>query len=310
MQYLEHLDLRSNELTEFPSSTLKPLNGSLLELKLDNNKLSSLDRICPLLKRFTVSNNQISFISKSLFAFMSLKYIDFSNNAMIRLGEALSGPNFLSNLNYFEIRFNPFDCSCQAWTSFFLWYASGKSDKTQLPGFYPKCTRWLDLYYGGCVSCHSPLSLRSSSVLKVGINMSCESNTPRTLAVVFSTAVLLILTFGLVFSSRWFSRILFARTHKHIRSNWFAHFKPQNSNFYLYHAFIVYDLNDEEVGDWVDSRLLPAMRDGQASFNMAVIGRDISCGVGSAQQIAACIEASRSTLLIVDEMFERQLQCK
>ena len=160
------------------------------------------------------------------------------------------------------------------------------------------------------MSCHSPLYLRGSSVLKVGINMSCESNTPRTLTVVFSTAVLLFLTFGLVFSSRWFLRILFARTHKHIRSNWFAHSRPQNDNLYLYHAFIVYDLNDEEVGDWVDSRLLPAMRDGQASFNMAVIGRDISCGVGSAQQIAACIEASRSTLLIVDEMFERQLQCK
>jgi len=125
VKHLELLELRYNELTEFPSSTLKPLNGSLLELKLDNNKLSSLDVrleiICPQLKSFTVSNNQISFISKSLFSFMSLKYVDLSNNAMIRLGEALSGPKFLSNLIYFDIRFNPFDCSCQTWTSFFLW---------------------------------------------------------------------------------------------------------------------------------------------------------------------------------------------
>ena len=314
VKHLESLDLRSNELTEFPSSTLKPLNRSLLELRLDNNKLYSLNirlkMICPLLIKFTVSNNQIRFISKSLFSFMSLQYVDLSNNAITHLGEALSGPNFLSNLKYFDIRFNPFDCSCQTWTSFFLWYASGKSDDTQLPGFYPKCTPMLDVYYGGCISCHSPLPLRGSSVLKVGINTSCESNTPRTLTVVFSTAVLLFLTFGLVFSSRWFSRILFARTHKHIRSNWFAHSRPENTNFYLYHAFIVYDLNDEEVGEWVDTRLLPAMRDGQASFNMLVIGRDISCGAGSAEQIAACMEASRRTLLIVNENFEKQPQCR
>ncbi|XP_076819350.1 toll-like receptor 9 isoform X2 [Clavelina lepadiformis] len=314
LNHLEILDLSHNNLAIFPSTSLKILN-QLHSLNLDFNNIIDLNgnlTVCPNLKHFTIAHNQIKFIQPGFFLHLKLEIIDLSHNFINQLDSSIFGKDLLNSLQYLDMRWNELDCFCHEWQKFYRWYNSDASDNTMLPGFYPECTSDIDQYYGGCVACHSPLNLRGRSVSRYGFNTSCDLQTHLKYTIVFTIFFVLFMFCGSFGYSKWFKRLIFRKINEYFRVQ---ALKPSDvSSRYSAHegkkAFVFFDHSNEELGDWVDDKLVPGMISGNPSIELLLAGRDIDAGMSPNENLLRLITKSRKTIVIFSGNFCDTPTCK
>ena len=311
---LKYLDLGANKLNQLPANHSRNLK-KLEVMKLDHNVISSLEgdflSSLSLLRKFVVSHNEISYIQSGFFSCVRLKYVDMSNNFIARLGDDIFPTSVLSNLEYLDIRGNDLDCSCGVWEVFYLWTVSSKAEDVLIPGYLPVCSSELDEFYGGCVACGSPYRLHSSSLLSYCSFSFCGFTQMLTYCFCFSSFISLFLLFSMLFGSKRFKRTLFRKVNEQFRINFVsrrtqAHPVTKSSN----NVFVIFDLSDNEIGDWVDYRLSKAMKNGRPSLPLIIVGKDDSCGVAPSQQMLQRIMTCRNSLLILTKDFCYKPECR
>ncbi|XP_076806327.1 toll-like receptor 8 [Clavelina lepadiformis] len=312
--HLEILDLSHNKLATFPSTSLKILN-KLHSLNLDLNNIIELNgnlTVCPNLKHFTIAHNKIKFIQPGFFLHLKLETLDLSHNYITQLDSSIFSKDVLNSLQYLDIRWNELDCFCHEWQKFYRWYISDASDNTKLPGFYHKCTSIIDQYYGGCVACHSPLNLRGRPVSRYGINTSCDLQTHLKYTIAFTIFFVLFMLCGSVGYSKWFKRLIFRKVNEYFRVQ---ALKPSDvSSRYSTNegkkAFVFFDHSNDELGDWVDDKLVPGMINGNPSIELLLAGRDIDAGMSPNENLLRLITKSRKTIVIFSGNFCDTPTCK
>ncbi|CAK8686963.1 unnamed protein product [Clavelina lepadiformis] len=305
--YLENLDLSHNNLRTFP---FKPLlfTKQLKVLNLDYNKINKLKGNISFLinlEVFTIANNHIESIQPGFFSHIQLLKLDLSYNYISRLDPSIFNRRMLETLLYLDFRWNVLDCSCHVWNKFFLWYISDASDNTELPGFYSKCTTEIEEYYGGCVTCQSPLGLRGHAVSRFGHNTSCDFQRDLVYVLTFTTVFVSFLLCGTIGYSSWFRRLIHRKVNEYFRVQ---SLKPSDVNPYLpktksKSGFVFFDYNNDELGDWVDKKLVPGMINGNPSIELLLAGRDIDVGMSTTENLLRLVTKSRKTIVIFSGNF-------
>ncbi|XP_076806736.1 toll-like receptor 7 isoform X2 [Clavelina lepadiformis] len=313
LNHLETLDLSHNNLATFPSTPLKATkNLSFLGLDYNNiiefkGNLSFLVH----LKKLTIAHNKIRFIQLGFFSHINLETLDLSHNFINQLDSSIFGKDVLNSLQYLDIRWNELDCFCHEWQEFYRWYISDASDNTELPGFYPECTSNIDQYYGGCVACHSPLNLRGRPVSRYGFNTSCDLQTHLKYTIAFTIFFVLFMLCGSVGYSKWFKRFIFRKVNEYFRVQ---ALKPSDvssrySTMEGKKAFVFFDHSNDELGDWVDDKLVPGMINGNPSIELLLAGRDIDAGAFSIENLLQLVRKCRKTIVIFSGIFCNSPNC-
>ncbi|XP_076805148.1 toll-like receptor 2 type-2 [Clavelina lepadiformis] len=303
-----------NKIPGFPLRALKrtrrlrvlDLNqNNIVELKGSLSFLVSLEII-------TISNNKISCIQPNFFSRMSLRKLDLSYNYISRLDPSIFDKHVLGSLLYLDIRWNNLDCYCYIWNKFYLWFVSHDSETTRLPGFFPECTIEIDKYFDGCVSCQTPRGLRGRSVSRYGYNTSCDLQKNLLNTVVFTALFTLFLLCGCIGYSKWLKRLIFRKVNEYFRvqslkiGSIFSSQKTCTNE----KAFVFFDHNNDELGDWVDNKLVPGMINGNPSIELLLTGRDIDAGMSSTENVFQLVTKSRKTILILSGCFCNTSICK
>ncbi|XP_076805847.1 toll-like receptor 7 [Clavelina lepadiformis] len=314
LHHLDSLDLSFNNLVQFPSTALHSLmNLSALNLNFNNiielkGNISFLSH----LRVFAISNNKINFIQTGFFSRLRLTKLDLSFNYISRLDPSILNESMLKSLSYLDIRWNELDCSCYIWDKFYLWYISDESNSTELPGFLPECTTDIDEYFGGCVACHSPLNLRGRPVSRYGFNTSCDLEKHFAQMLAFTIFFVMFLFCGTIGYSKWFKRLIFRKVNEYFRVQSLkpddAFSRKQTRNYQR--AFVFFDHNNNELGDWVDNKLVPGMINGNPSVELLLAGRDIGVGSSSTENLLQLVTSSRKTIMIFSGNFCKTPVCR
>ncbi|XP_076804345.1 toll-like receptor 8 [Clavelina lepadiformis] len=314
LNHLEILELNSNGMPNFPSSALQFI-PTLRLLELDHNDIVELKGNISFLVRlttFSISHNKIKYIRPGFFSRLQLKTLDLSYNFIQRLDPSISDENMLESLQYLDIRWNELDCSCEVWDRFYRWYISNECDNIYLPGFLPECTVEVDEYFGGCVACQSPLNLRGRPVSRYGFNRSCNLERHLAYTLAFTTLFMLFILCGVVGYSKWFRRLLFRKVNEYFRVQSLK--QDDISSTYQTRknekAFVFFDHNNDELGDWVDYKLVPGMINGNPSIELLLAGRDIDAGAFSTENLLRLVSKSRKTIVLFSGNFCDTLICR
>ncbi|CAK8681864.1 unnamed protein product [Clavelina lepadiformis] len=309
---LEVFDLSHNKLAMFPSTSsrntkkLKVSNlnyNNILELKGNLSFLIHLDNL-------TLAHNKIGLIEAGFFSYVKLQILYLSSNFIFRLDPSIFNKDMLDSLVYLDVRWNELDCSCYIWDKFHRWYISDASGKPKLPGFFPQCTSVIDQYYGGCVTCKSPINLHDQPVSRYGFNTSCDLQSHLTFTIVFTIFFALFILCGATGYSKVFKRFVFRKVHEYFRVQ---SLKPGDIPARLYenkNAFVFFDHNNDELGDWVDNKLVPGMMNGNPSIELFLAGRDIDTGASSTNNLLRLVTNSRKTVVIFSGRFCDTPICK
>ena len=308
------MELNSNGMPNFPSSALQFI-PTLRLLKLDHNDIVELKGNISFLVRlttFSISHNKIKYIQLGLFSRLQLKTLDLSYNYLQRLDPSISDENMLESLQYQDIRWNELDFSCEVWDRFYRRYISDECDNINLPGFLPECTAEVDEYFGGCVTCQSPLNLRGRPVSLYGFNRSCNFERHLAYTLAFTTLFMLFILCGVVGYSKWFRRLLFRKVNEYFR----VQSLKQDDICSTYQTrkdekdFVFFDHNNDELGDWVDYKFVPGMINGNPSIELLLAGRDVDAGVFSTENLLRLVSKSRKTIVLFSGNFCDTLICR
>ncbi|CAK8688709.1 unnamed protein product [Clavelina lepadiformis] len=306
------LDMSDNLLREIPVSEIRPLT-KLVSLNFDRNSITRLSgdvlSHLPNLQIFSAIDNKISYISANFFGNATLSELNLSQNRIKDLDASVFTKALLLSVQLLDLRWNELDCSCGKLNTFYLWYRSDVSLKADLPGFLPTCSEEIDEYFGGCIACYTPSSLRGLSLARYGFNTSCDLFYAGTLCAVFASIMITFLLAGLIIFSKWFKRLIFRHIHEAFRIHSVID-SDENPLLSRYHAFLLYDHENAELGDWVDDLLIPAMNNGFPSLAIKVSGRDNSCGVAPTQQLMEYVIESRKTIVLLSDKFCQTPKCK
>ena len=307
------LDLGSNHLLLLPMRQAIENLNNLQFLVLDHNKIFELSGNILFnltsLEKLDLSHNKISYIQARFFSRSKLKYLDLSYNEIARLGNDVFSLEVLSNLEQFDVRGNEIDCSCGVWNVFRSWLALPEAQHVTIQGFVPKCSSDLDLFYGGCVACHSPFDLKDTSLLWYIAHPSCEVSVLSMYTAVFSSFSLLFLLFGTLGYSKWIERIVFRKVNQQFRVRSLQNQPAVLPNTAQNNVFVVFDYESNEVGDWVDHRLCRAMEEGVPRIPLKVHGKDVSCGAAPSQQLIRNIINCRKTIVFLSYDFFSKKTC-
>ncbi|XP_076817272.1 toll-like receptor 8 [Clavelina lepadiformis] len=309
---LESLDMSHNQLARFPFKAIKRIT-TLHSLNLNYNNIFELREnlsFLPNLKKFSIAHNNVRFIQPGLFSHRRLQYLDVSYNNIFRLDPSIFGKDILESLLYLDLRGNDLDCSCYIWDSFYHWYTSEASDQTKLPGFFPKCTLEIDEYYGGCVSCQYPLNLRGRPVSLYGFNTSCDLRRQLKYTLAFTIFFIIFIFLGTVTYSKWFKRLIFRKVNEYFRVASLGRSDVSTKNHNNKKAFVFFDHSNDELGDWVDNKLVPHMINGNPSIELLLAGRDIGVGRATTEDLLRLVTTSRKTIVILSGNFCNTSICR
>ena len=308
------LDLGSNHLVSLPKRQAIENLNNLLFLHIDHNRIFELSGAflfnLTSLEKLDLSHNKISYIQARFFSGSKLKYLDLSYNEIARLGNHIFSFEVLSNLEQFDVRGNEIDCSCGVWNVFRSWLALPGAQHVTIQGFVPKCSLDLDLFYGGCVACHSPFDLKDTSLLWYIAHPSCEVSVLSMYTAVFSSFSLLFLLFGTLGYSKWIERIVFRKVNQQFRVRSLQNQSAVLPNTAQNNVFVVFDYESNEVGDWVDHRLCRAMDEGVPRIPLKIHGKDVSCGAAPSQQLIRNIINCRKTIVFLSYDFCIKKTCR
>ncbi|XP_076806311.1 toll-like receptor 7 [Clavelina lepadiformis] len=122
----------------------------------------------------------------------------------------------------------------------------------------------------------------------------------------------LFLFCGTLGYSKWFKRLVFRKVHEYFRVQ-----SLNSKEVYLLsttadneQAFVFFDHINDELGDWVDNKLVPGMINGNPSIKLLLAGCDVDAGISSTQNLLRFVTSCRKTILIFSGTFCFSPSCR
>ena len=315
---LQFLDLSHNKIREITSEFLASI-PCVETLLLSFNELSYFEVACfnitPNLTHLDLSHNQITSIIKesSVSTFQNLKKLELQNNYIFELSVDIFSFSFLSQLNYLDLRWNSIECYCKLTLNVGRWLSQREYYLNQRPGFLPVCSYSLDKF-GGCVTCTANQCkedlLLEQSLLQHATRNYCFNSFYTLLAACYICFYVIFIALSFFFSSNrgmlWMAKFATRR----IRSTQRRTNETNCSITFAFHGFVVFDTEDNDVGNWVDDQLVPQLTQYPPYLNIGVIGKDNNCGFSSPTQLLLKMEASKKIILVLTKSYGQSRQGK
>ena len=73
------------------------------------------------------------------------------------------------------------------------------------------------------------------------------------------------------------------------------------SSSFVFHGFVIYDTNDQEIGDWIDEQLVPNLNPESSDLRVEIVGRDDQCGFAPVQQLLFKIQTSQKVMVVLSK---------
>ncbi|KAK7812348.1 hypothetical protein U0070_023258 [Myodes glareolus] len=268
LSHLHILNLESNGFDEIPVTVFK----NLFELKSINLGLNNLNILLP-----STFDDQTS-----------LRALNLQKNLITSVEKDVFGPAF-QNLNSLDMRFNPFDCTCESIAWFVSWINQTHANITELPTHY---------------LCNTPPQYHGFPVMLFDTS-SCKDSAPFELLFMISTTGLMvfILSALLIHFEGW--RISFYWNVLVHRVLGFKEIEAQSEQF-EYTAYIIHAYNDR---DWVWEHFSP-MEEQDQTLKFCLEERDFEAGVLGLEAIVNSIKRSRKVIFVVTNHLLKDPLCR
>ncbi|EHB10966.1 Toll-like receptor 3 [Heterocephalus glaber] len=268
LPHLHILDLESNGFDEIPADMFK----DLFELKSINLGLNNLNVLPP------------SLFDHQMF----LKSLNLQKNLITSVEKNVFEPVF-KNLTYLDMRFNPFDCTCESIAWFVNWINKTHTNISELSSHY---------------ICNTPPQYHGFPVMLFD-TAPCKDSAPFELFFVISTSLLLSFIFIvlLIHFEGW--RISFYWNVLVHRVLGFKEVDGQPEQF-EYTAYIVHAYKDR---DWVWENFSP-MEEKDQSLKFCLEERDFEAGVLGLEAIVNSIKRSRKIIFVLTQHLLKDPLCK
>lgn len=268
LSHLHFLNLESNGFDEIPAEAFE----DLLELKSIDLGLNNLNILPP-----SVFDNQAS-----------LKSLSLQKNLITSVEKNVFGPAF-QNLSTLDMRFNPFDCTCESIAWFVNWINSTHTNISELSSHY---------------LCNTPPQYHGLPVMLFDISP-CKDSAPFELLFMINTSILLIFVFIvlLIHFEGW--RISFYWNVSVHRVLGFKEIDKQPEQF-EYAAYIIHAYKDR---DWVWEHFCP-MEEKDQTLKFCLEERDFQAGVLELEAIVNSIKRSRKIIFVITHHLLKDPLCK
>lgn len=268
LSHLHILNLESNGFDEIPADAFRDLS----ELKSIDLGLNNLNILPP-----SVFDNQVS-----------LKSLSLQKNLITSVKKTVFGPAFqkLSNL---DMRFNPFDCTCESIAWFVSWINSTHTNISELSSHY---------------LCNTPPQYHGLPVILFDTSP-CKDSAPFELFFMISASMLLIFIFMilLIHFEGW--RISFYWNVSVHRVLGFKEIDKQPEQF-EYAAYIIHAYKDR---DWVWEHFAP-MEEKDETLRFCLEERDFEAGALELEAIVNSIKRSRKIIFVITQHLLKDPLCK
>lgn len=264
---LHILNLESNGFDEIPVEAFKDLR-ELKSIDLGMNNLN----ILPL----SVFDNQVS-----------LKSLSLQKNLITSVEKTVFGLAF-RNLSYLDMRFNPFDCTCESIAWFVNWINSTHTNISELSNHY---------------RCNTPPQYHGSPVMLFDVSP-CKDSAPFELLFMINTNILLIFIFIvlLIHFEGW--RISF---YWNVSVHRVLGFKEiDKAEQFEYAAYIIHAYKDR---DWVWKHF-SRMEEEDHTLRFCLEERDFEAGVLELEAIVNSIRRSRKIVFVITQNLLKDPLCK
>lgn len=268
LSHLHILNLESNGFDEIPVEVFKDLS----ELKIIDLGLNNLNTLPA-----SVFDNQVS-----------LKSLNLQKNLITSVEKKVFGPAF-RNLSNLDMRFNPFDCTCESIAWFVNWINKTHANIPELSSHY---------------LCNTPPHYHGFPV-RLFDTSSCKDSAPFELFFMINTSILLIFIFVvlLIHFEGW--RISFYWNVSVHRVLGFKEIDRQTEQF-EYAAYIIHAHKDK---DWVWEHFSSMEKEDQ-SLKFCLEERDFEAGVFELEAIVNSIKRSRKIIFIITHHLLKDPLCK
>ena len=316
-QLLNFLNLNHNNIRTLSPELLNsiPVIETLL---FSFNELSfvrlDLFNFTPKLTHLDLSHNQITSIIKDTTnsTLKKLVKLELQNNYIFKLTNDVFSSSFLTQLKYFDLRWNSIECYCEITLTLGRWLSHRPFYLKSRPGFLPTCSNSLNSF-GGCVTCTANQknddAWLEQSLLQYATKNFCFNTLFALLAACYTLFCFGFIAIALFLSSSkgmlWMARF----STRRIRS-----LKEDNERIatttFVYHGFVIFDTMDCDVGNWVDYKLLPQLTQHPPYFKIGVIGKDDHCGFATTSQLLLKMEASKKVIIVLSKDYAQSSQGK
>ncbi|XP_055934243.1 toll-like receptor 8 isoform X2 [Argiope bruennichi] len=325
LENLVSIDLSNNLISELANNTLFGLRN-VRKILLDGNRLSFLNNSYPF--EFTPKLEVLSLNQNKIFSFPSGMFLNLNVLGIIRVGDNFIQPwteeilPFSGNLTLFMLKKNKI--------SFFTKLMLEDLNKVELVDFSGNpinCSHcstkdlqiWLESTNTSFVKlaseeknflCHEPQELKGITVPNADLDFLDDYCIPKKVDVakiIYSTTVPL-LVIAIILALVWY------RWHWNIKYMLFLArsrtktYKDQvNAHRYEFDAFVSYC--DKDL-PWIRNELLRSLETEEDRITCCLPDRDFIAGCSVLNNIAAAIEQSRTTLLILSNEYLSSDWCK
>lgn len=268
LSHLHILNLESNGFDEIPAEAFK----DLLQLKSINLGLNNLNVLPP------------SIFDKQA----SLKSLSLQKNLITSVEKDVFGPAF-RNLSNLDMRFNPFDCTCESIAWFVTWLNATHTNISELSSHY---------------LCNTPPQYHGFPVMLFDISP-CKDSAPFKLFFMVNTSILLSFIFIVlcIHFEGW--RISFYWNVLVHRALGFKEMDRQPEQF----DYVAYIIHAYEDRDWVWENFSP-MEEQDRTLRFCLEERDFQAGVLELEAIVNSIKRSRKTIFVITQHLLKDPLCK
>ncbi|KAG8512568.1 Toll-like receptor 3, partial [Galemys pyrenaicus] len=268
LSHLHILNLESNGFDEIPTEVFK----DLVELKSLNLGMNNINILPP-----SVFDNQ-----------RSLKSLNLQKNLITSVEKNVFEPAF-KNLSNLDMRFNPFDCTCESIAWFVNWMNETHTNISELSSHY---------------LCNTPPQYHGFSVMLFDTSP-CKDSAPFELLYMICTSTLLIfiIIVLLVHFEGW--RISFYWNVSVHRLLGFQEIDKKPEQF-EYAAYIIHADKDR---DWVWENFSP-MEEKDQTLRFCLEERDFEAGVLELEAIVNSIKRSRKIIFVITQYLLKDPLCK
>ncbi|XP_075412910.1 toll-like receptor 3 [Tenrec ecaudatus] len=268
LPHLHILNLQSNGFDEIPEEVFKDLSA----LKSIDLGLNNLNVLPP-----SIFDNQVS-----------LKSLNLQKNLITSVNKDIFGTPFKSLISL-DMRFNPFDCTCESIAWFVNWINGTHTNISGLSDYY---------------LCNTPPQYHGVPITLFDVS-TCKDSAPFKLLFIITTTTLLlfIVTVLLVHFEGW--RVSF---YWNVSVHRILGFKEvdNKAELFEYAAYVIHAHKDK---DWVWQHF-SSMEENDPSLKFCLEERDFEAGALELEAIVNSIRRSRKIIFVITQNLLQDLLCK